>query len=79
VVNFARRIALVLPCRNFDVEDGAITDAPIQALPAHDADLDLHHIQPTGMFGCVVKLQPLKNTVCFGCRKRFVQSASGMG
>jgi hypothetical protein len=35
-----RRIALALPYRNFGVEDGAITDAPIQALPAQHADLD---------------------------------------
>jgi hypothetical protein len=34
----ARRIALALPCRNFGVEDRALTDAPIQALSAQHAD-----------------------------------------
>lgn len=36
-------IPLALPRGNFDVEDGTISDAPIKALPAQDAGLDLHH------------------------------------
>jgi hypothetical protein len=31
---------------------------PIQALAAEDADLDLCHVQPTRVFGRVVKLHP---------------------
>ncbi len=56
-----------------------LTDAPIETLPAQHADLDLHHVQPTGVLGCVMKLQPLKNAVCFGCRECFVQGPGGVG
>jgi hypothetical protein len=68
----ARRIALALPCRNFDVEDGAITDAPIQTLPAQYASLDLHHIQPTGVLWGIMKLQALKDPMRFLCRECLV-------
>jgi hemolysin III len=30
----------------------------LQALAAQDADLDLRHVEPAGVLGCVVKLHP---------------------
>ena len=37
----AGRIALALPCHDFTIEGRALTNAPIQTLPAQHADLDL--------------------------------------
>jgi hypothetical protein len=33
-----------------------VIDAPIQALAAQHTDLDLDHVQPTGVLGAIVEL-----------------------
>ena len=48
-------------------------------MPGKDADLDFGHIEPTGVFGCVVKLQFLHQTTCLVRRKGFVESTAHMG
>src|SRR5260370_19104958 len=55
-----------------------VVDAPVQALTAQDADLDLHHVQPTGMFGGVVELHSLEHAAGFGCREGVVEGAGRM-
>jgi hypothetical protein len=49
------RIALSLPSGNLTLQFKWVGNAPVQALAAQDANLDLCHIQPTRMFGRAVK------------------------
>ena len=51
----------------------ALADAAIQTLTAQHADLDFHHVEPTGVFRCVMKLQTLKDAMRLGRREGFVQ------
>jgi hypothetical protein len=46
-----------LPGPHFGFEQVAIVDPAVETLSAHDADLDLGHVEPTGMLGRVVELQ----------------------
>ena len=50
-------IALVLPALRLLGERLLVRDAPVQALATEDAEFDLGHVQPAGVFGCVVKFQ----------------------
>ena len=38
-----------------------VADSAVQALAAEHADLDLGHVEPTGMLGGVVELQAAQN------------------
>ena len=51
-------VALKFPGGDFGDKTGFVVNATIEALAAQNADLDLHHIEPTGVFGRVVKFQP---------------------
>ena len=42
-------------------------------------DLDLHHVQPTGVLGCVVEFQSSQNTVCLGRGECFIQGPGRVG
>jgi hypothetical protein len=44
-------------------------------LAAQDADFDLHHVEPAGVLGRVVELQPAQHAARFGGRKGLVQRA----
>src|SRR5882762_8768974 len=52
----SRAIALALPRANFVPGSGLVHQPPSEALALHDADLDLRHVQPTRVLGCVVEL-----------------------
>ena len=49
------RIALLLPGRGLGGQLFDTVDAAIKALGRQHADLDLHHVQPTGMLGDIAK------------------------
>ena len=75
----ARGIALALPGFDLSNEDVALADAAVQALAVQHTDLDLSHVQPTGMFGCVMEFQALEDAVRFGRREGFIQGTGGVG
>jgi hypothetical protein len=51
------------PRFDFGYEGFALANATIEALTAQHANLDFHHVEPTGMFGCVMKLQARKDAM----------------
>lgn len=53
--------------------------ASVEALAGQDADLDLHHVEPTGMLGDVVELQPAQHAAGFICRESLIKRASRVG
>ena len=42
---------MLLPCGDFAAKALGVVDSAIQALAAEHADLDLDHVEPTGMLG----------------------------
>ena len=53
----AGSVSLLLPCVDFADEAVWLVDPAIQALAAQHTDLDLDHVEPTGMLGGVVELE----------------------
>jgi hypothetical protein len=53
-----------------------IWDAPIQALAAQHADLDLDHVEPAGVLWGVVEFDFLEDAVRFGRCEGFVECAA---
>src|SRR4249920_3379575 len=53
-------VAAPLPSGHLAGERGLVGHPLVQALSGEDADLDFSHVQPTGVFGCVVKLHTAK-------------------
>ena len=51
---------LSLPGGDFGLEALLAVDAPIQALTAQHANLDLDHVQPAGVLGDIVELQAVQ-------------------
>ena len=51
-------IALPLQGLDFPAESGLVGDTLTEAGASQNAKLDLRHVQPTTVLGCVVKLQP---------------------
>src|SRR5262245_11132046 len=51
------RIAPRLPGRHLADEGCRGADAPVQTLATQHAELEFRHVQPTAMFGRVMKLQ----------------------
>jgi hypothetical protein len=51
-------IALALPGGDFGNEPLALGDAPVEALAAQHAEFDLNHVEPAGVFGDILELQP---------------------
>lgn len=54
----SRFIAPLFPRPHFRLQVVFAAEASSQALPIHDANFNLRHVQPTGMLGGVVKLNP---------------------
>ena len=54
--------------RDFAEEALRIVDAAIETLAAQHADLDLDHVEPTGMLGGVVELEAAQDTPGLGGR-----------
>jgi hypothetical protein len=50
----ADNVSLFFPCGDFTDEVFGIVCSTVQALTAEHADLDLNHVEPTGMLGGVV-------------------------
>jgi len=55
-----------LPGLDLLFEEVAIIDAAVTILSAHDADLDLSHVEPACMAGCVVELQTSQDPARLG-------------
>lgn len=51
------RVSRLLPCVDFDLQGIAIWDAPIQALAAEDANLNLRHVERKRSLDCVLPLK----------------------
>src|SRR3712207_5016511 len=59
----ARRVACTLPGGDLALEPFTLADAPVQALAARHPDLDLGHVEPAGMLGGEVELQPAQDAL----------------
>jgi hypothetical protein len=66
-------------CGNFADETFGIVDSAVQALAAQHADLDLDHVEPTGMPGGVVEFEAAQNSPGFGGRECLIEGAGGVG
>src|SRR5487761_2052022 len=60
-------IPLVRPGTDLALQRGGVGDATIQTLPAQCTELDLSHVKPTAMVGCVVHIDLAGNPMGF-CR-----------
>src|SRR5215218_3796697 len=65
----AGEIALSFPGGDLALELLAVVDSPVQALAFEHPDLDLDHVEPTGVLGGVVELQPLQDAMRLGGRE----------
>ena len=68
-------IALLLPGRGLGGQLFDTVDAAIKALGRQHADLDLHHVQPTGMLGDIVEFQSAQHPSGLLSRERLVERA----
>src|SRR5580704_8396927 len=67
------------PCGDFADEAFWIVDSAIQALAAEHADLDLDHVEPTGMLWGVVELEAAQNSPSFRGRECLIEGAGRVG
>ena len=72
-------IALGLPGGDFLVQELGIGDPAIQTLCRKNREFAFGHIEPTAMFGRVVKLQLARDPASLSGRKRLVQRRWRMG
>ena len=72
-------VSLSLPCGDFADKALGVVDSAVQALAAEHADLDLDHIEPTGVLGGVVELQAAQNSPGFGGRECLIEGAGRVG
>ena len=68
-------IALPLQSMDFPAEGGLVGDTPPEAGAGQHAKLDLRHVDPTGVLGCVVELQPFNDTPGLGGKEGLVQGS----
>ena len=54
-------------------------ETALWGIGAANADLNSHHVQPTGMFGDVVELQSAQQASCFLSPECLVERAGGVG
>jgi hypothetical protein len=66
--------AAVFPSPDLSFEQVAIIDPAVKTLSAHDADLDLGHVEPTGVTGCVVELQASQDPTRLGGGEGLIDS-----
>ena len=69
----ARSVAFFFQLLDFSLERLFVADAPVQALPTKDAQLDFGDVQPTARLRRVVKFQPLGNAPRFFGREYLVE------
>jgi hypothetical protein len=72
-------IAFVLKRLHIEVQCLFVRHIVGPGLPGKDTELNLSHVQPTPMFGRVMKLQPMSQSIGFSRLKRFIQSGDSMG
>ena len=72
-------VSLRLPDVDLGNEAIAAFDAAIETLAFEHADLDLNHVEPAGVLGGVVELEPPEHAARFGRREGGVESGGGMG
>src|ERR1035437_8074059 len=60
----SRGVALLLPLSDFCLKQLRRGDALSGALPIHNPDFDLRHVQPSGVLGGVVELDALQQRRC---------------
>ncbi len=72
-------IALPLQGLDFPAEGGLVGDTPPEAGAGQHAKLDLRHVKPTAVLGCVVELQPFNDTPDLRGREGLVQGSWTMG
>src|SRR5271165_6643077 len=75
----AALVSLGLP--DVDLGDEPVTafDAAVETLAFEHADLDLNHVEPAGVLGRVVELNPPEHAARFGRWESGVESGSGVG
>ena len=64
---------------HFAAQSLGIVDPASEALSPQGADLDLNHVDPACVLGCVVELDPPQDLPGFGGRERLIQGAGGDG
>ena len=72
-------VSLGLPGVDLSNEAVAVFDATIEALAFEHADLDLNHVEPAGVFGRVVELEPPDHAARLGRWEGGVESSGGVG
>ena len=72
-------VTLGLPSRDFSTQGLNLGNPAIQTLAGQDGEFTFSHIEPTAMFGGVVKLQLAGDPACFGGCKGLVEGGWGMG
>ena len=69
----------VLPHAATRNETGIAFDAAVKALAGEDADLDLNHVEPTGVLGNVVELDAAKQAPRFFSWEGLIEGAGRIG
>ena len=73
------RVALRFPRTHFLGKRFLVGDALIQTLASEHRELDLGHVQPRAVLGCVMNLQLTSDAPSLGRDERFIQGGGGMG
>src|SRR5215218_1871497 len=73
------RVALDFPRTHFLGKRFLVGDALIQTLASEHTQLDLGHVQPRAVLGCVMNLQLTSDAPGLGRGERFIQGGGGMG
>ena len=76
---FKGNFVIMIPTREFMVEEVNIWNAATQTLSTQDADLDFRNVKPTAVFGRVVYFQSLGQCASMSGRKRFIQGRDNVG
>ena len=71
-------IAFVLKCMHVASQRLFVGQVVGPGLPGKDTELNLSHVQPTTMFGRVMKLQSMTQPISFSRLKGFIQSSDRM-
>src|SRR5215207_8387322 len=73
------RVALGFPRTHFLGKRFSVGDALIQTLASEHRELDLGHVQPRAVLGCVMNLQLTSDAPGLGGGERFIQGGGSMG
>src|SRR3954451_20715736 len=71
-------VAVGLPSGDFAFERRPISEAAVEALAAEDGELNLRHVKPTPVLGCVMEFQSAGDPPGLGGRKGLVERGRGM-